>query len=251
MKIIERIEQDGNFLFRWRSYGPLILVPILLAALLEAASVEARIGESWHDWWGVVCYTISLSGLGIRWLVVGRASPGTSGRNVSEQRADSLNTTGLYSVVRHPLYLGNFLALLGIALAPMVWWFVLAVGLAYWLYIERIMAAEEKFIANKFGAAFEDWAAWAPAFIPKLSLWRPSDRPFSVRTVLKREYNGVLAIAAGFLVLEFALDVLVIGESVQVWAQDDRFWLVIFAVSAIAFVVLRSLKKKTHLLNIR
>ena len=249
MRIVEKIEQDGNFLFRWRSYGPLIIIPVLVVALFDAASMEAVVGEVWHNWWGFACYAISLSGLVIRWFVVGRASPGTSGRNVSEQRADSLNTTGLYSVVRHPLYLGNFLALIGIALLPMVWWLVLLVGLAYWLYIERIMAAEEKFIGDKFGAAFDEWAEKTPAFLPRLSLWQPSDRPFSFRTVLKREYNGVLAIASGFLVLEFALDIFFVGESFESWVEDDLFWLVVFAVSAVLFVLLRSLKKKTGILD--
>ena len=32
----------------------------------------------------------------------------TSGRNTHDQVADSLNTSGIYSIVRHPLYVGNF-----------------------------------------------------------------------------------------------------------------------------------------------
>ena len=109
MRIIDRIERDGAFLFRWRSYGPLVLIPVLIVALLEAADIEAAVGEAWHDYWGVFCYGIALLGLAIRCAVVAQSAPGTSGRNVAEQRADALNVTGLYSVVRHPLYLGNFL----------------------------------------------------------------------------------------------------------------------------------------------
>lgn len=250
MRIIDRIERDGAFLFRWRSYGPLVLIPVLIVALLEAADIEASVGDAWHDYWGVFCYGIALIGLAIRCAVVAQSAPGTSGRNVAEQRADALNVTGLYSVVRHPLYLGNFLGLIGVALAPMVWWLALLAALAYWLYIERIMAAEEKYLIGKFGEAYESWAESTPAFIPKPSLWRPSDRPVAIRTVLKREYNGLLAIALAFAVLEFVQDVLVAGETVLAWAQDDKFWLIVLAVSLAVFAVLRTLKKKTGILNI-
>ncbi|MGC9453013.1 MAG: methyltransferase family protein, partial [Oceanipulchritudo sp.] len=50
---------------------------------------------------------------------------GTSGRNTKQQVAYSLNTTGFYSVVRNPLYLGNFFMYLGIALFTHHWWLVL------------------------------------------------------------------------------------------------------------------------------
>ena len=59
MRIIDRIERDGAFLFRWRSYGPLVLIPVLIVALLEAADIEASVGDAWHDYWGVFCYGIA------------------------------------------------------------------------------------------------------------------------------------------------------------------------------------------------
>ncbi len=56
---------------------------------------------------------ISFFGLALRVIVVGHAPYGTSGRNTREQVADTLNTTGMYSIVRHPLYLANYLIILG------------------------------------------------------------------------------------------------------------------------------------------
>ncbi|NLL27934.1 MAG: DUF1295 domain-containing protein [Bacteroidales bacterium] len=39
---------------------------------------------------------------------------GISGKNTEKQIADFLNTKGMYSIVRHPLYLGDFLMWLGL-----------------------------------------------------------------------------------------------------------------------------------------
>ncbi len=250
MKICESLQRDGTFLFRWRSYAPLALLPILFLALDDAADVEHIVGHAGHDLWGFACYVIAIFGLTIRWIVVATAAPGTSGRNVKTQRADSLNTTGVYSVVRHPLYLGNFVAIMGIAMSLMVWWFALVVALAYWLYIERIMAAEEKFLAAEFGADFNAWATATPAFFPRLSLWRPSRRRAAIRTVFKREYNGVLAVALSFLAIEFLLDVVVLHQDVVSWAWEDIAWSIVLAASLVIFFSLRWLKKKTRVLDI-
>ena len=51
---------------------------------------------------------ISFLGEAIRIFTVAYTPAGTSGRNTKQQLADTLNTTGIYSLLRHPLYLGNF-----------------------------------------------------------------------------------------------------------------------------------------------
>ena len=112
------------------------------------------------------------------------------------QVAESLNTTGLYSVVRHPLYLGNFLMWLGVALFPRSLSFVAAVVFAFWLYYERIMIAEEAFLRERFGERFDAWADRTPAFIPSLRRWTRPRLAFSLRKVLRKEYNGLLAVVA-------------------------------------------------------
>jgi len=82
-------------------------------------------------------------GLFIRAYAVGHTPANTSGRNTKEQLADELNTTGIYSMVRHPLYLGNFFMWLGAAVLTKNGWFIVAFILLYWIYYERIMFAEE------------------------------------------------------------------------------------------------------------
>ena len=105
----------------------------------------------------------------------GRLAPdGTSSRDTRALRAPSLNTTGMYSIVRHPLYLGAGLMWIGIAMSLRVWWLVAIVALAYWLYVERLMIVEEAFLAEQFPVEFPRWASRTRAFLPRPSDWVPS-----------------------------------------------------------------------------
>ena len=144
---------------------PLVIIPVFLASLPSFTYLGRR---HWiNEVWQVFCLGISFSGLVLRVIIVGRAPLGTSGRNTREQVANSLTTTGLYSVVRHPLYLGNYLILTGIILLPHTWWLVVLTSCLFALYYERIMLAEEAFLRQQFGETFETWAATTPAFIPQ------------------------------------------------------------------------------------
>lgn len=250
MRLIERLERDGAFLFRWRSFLPLVIVPAAVPALYEAAQFEALWGQTPDHVWVYACMLLSVVGLAIRWGTVGFVPPGTSGRNTRSQRADVLNTAGMYSIIRNPLYLGNFVAILGLAVSTKAWWFVLLVCLAYWLYIERIIAAGERFQAEKFGATYDEWARKTPAFIPNFSCWCRPTKAFSLRTVLRREYNGILAVAVSYLGLEVVADLVIEGEALSSWLAEDHVWVWFFLTSSVVFLGLRTLKKHTRLLRV-
>ncbi|HEY1602874.1 MAG TPA: methyltransferase, partial [Pirellulales bacterium] len=142
MALREDFESVGNWLFRWRSYLPLALIPILALGLWE----NRVAGFVPPLWWTLICFAVSLTGLGVRIATIGFTPAGTSGRNTDGQRADELNTSGIYSTVRHPLYLGNYLMWLGVTMYSQLWWLVTIVSLVFWLYYERIMFAEEEFL---------------------------------------------------------------------------------------------------------
>lgn len=240
---------QGSYLFRWRSYLPLALVPIGMAALQYAGLLERWLGEVGEELWVFACFLLALTGQTIRLHVVGHAPPGTSGRNTRAQRADVLNTTGLYSVCRHPLYLANFIVVVGILLAVQLWWFVLIGVLAFWIYYERIIAAEEAFLVDRFGSAYEEWAAVTPAFLPTFRHWRKPVGAFSWRRVLRREYYGYFAVISAFFVIEVLADLWVEGDKLTDWFRHDFIWPVLFAIGGTAFLTLRALKKHTRLLT--
>lgn len=196
-------------------------------------------------WWPIVCFGVSGIGLVIRALTVGQAPRGASGRNTREQEASSLTTTGLYSVVRHPLYLGNFLMGLGVSAYPRLWWLSLIFTLAFWLYYERIMFAEEAFLRSKFGDDYLEWAGRTPAFVPALGLYRPAELSFSLKTVLRREYNGFFAVVVLVTFL----------EAVRRWSLDGRPalaqpWVVGLVLSFGLWVTALCVKRGTTWLNV-
>jgi protein-S-isoprenylcysteine O-methyltransferase Ste14 len=243
MSLQEELNTQGNWLFRWRSYLPLLLILLVVVALrqfrLPFGSVYA------HEIWEQICLAVSISGLAVRALAVAFVPARTSGRNAKCQVADELNTTGVYSVVRHPLYLGNFLIGLGISLVLWVWWLPVMYTLLFCLYYERIMLAEEAFLRDKFGREFEDWAARTPAFWPRLVQWRRPALPFSLRSMLRREYTALFVIVLGHTGLEIA------EHQVLPHAEGAlAFWIATAAIGSLFYVLLRTLKKRTRALDV-
>jgi protein-S-isoprenylcysteine O-methyltransferase Ste14 len=243
MSLRNELERSGSWLFRHRTYLPLLLIPIFIGCLCKFTYL--RQSHSVNEIWQVACLAVSFLGLAVRIITVGRAPIGTSGRNTREQVANTLNSTGIYSVVRHPLYLGNYLIMIGFALWPHVWWLAVLTTCFYALYYERIMLAEEAFLRERFGEAFEKWSAQTPAFIPRLHGWKPSPVPFCWRTVAQREYNAFFLIITVFFLFDFIGDSIADGGLHLSWA-----WFGIFLGGFLIFAVLRGLKKHTRLLHV-
>ncbi len=246
MALREDLEKQGNWLFRRRSYLPLFAIPFFLIALRNSEHLERIFGHSVEMLWGTASIGISFLGLIIRCLVAGYAPRGTSGRNTRSQVAEVLNTTGMYSIVRNPLYLGNFIIVLGATLFIEVWWLALIVWVGFWIYYERIILAEEDFLRRKFGDTFLKWAEKTPVFFPKFRNWKKPELPFSFKTVLRREFSTLFAIIASFTFLDIAEDLLAEGKF-----EFSAAWAILFIFGFIIYIVLLILKKKTHILDVR
>ncbi len=97
-----------------------------------------------------------------------------------------MGMTGIYSIVRQPLSLFNFLIYFGICLLIGHLWFVITFCLLFWIYYERIMYAEEQFLYRKFGEDFVKWSAETPAFFPKFKIFVKPSHSFSWKKVIKK-----------------------------------------------------------------
>jgi protein-S-isoprenylcysteine O-methyltransferase Ste14 len=243
VKLLDQIPRSGDLLFRWRGQLPLLMLPLFLAGLAEAR-LPAALPASARAW-QVVALAVALAGLAVRVAAVGTAPAGTSERSTTNPRASMLRTTGLYSVVRHPLYIGNTLTAVGLACFTTVWYLPVIVALVGVLYHERIAAREEVFLEGRFGDEFLGWADRVPATIPRLAGYVPSTTPFVWRRVLGREFHGLLVIGAVLFVLDLARSALATGRLVF-----DPFWGGFFLLTAAVFVVCSVLKKATRLLDV-
>ncbi|MDD3078051.1 MAG: isoprenylcysteine carboxylmethyltransferase family protein [Paludibacter sp.] len=246
MALQEEFESQGNFLFRYRSFLPLFIILAGIAVFIFNHFDENKNTMLNYDMVESFSLLMSFTGLGIRVYTVGHAPANTSGRNTKEgQIAEELNTTGIYSVVRHPLYLGNFFMWLGPAILTEDFWFVISFILFYGLYYERIMYAEEQFLRKKFGSVYTEWAARVPAIVPALTGFIEPKYQFSIKKVLRKEKNGLLAI---FVLLFVFHNLCYSFQQQQITiAFDWVLWTMIAA--AIIYFVLRFMRRKTNLLN--
>lgn len=242
MSLIHEFERTGNFLFRYRGQIPVVF--FLLAAPVVCFTDYPWLNASNEIILILLALGLSISGIVIRAYTIGTTPAGTSGRNTEAQVAEQLNSTGIYSVVRHPLYLGNYLMWAGLLVYTGHFWFVGIISLVYWIYYERIMFAEERFLEKKFGQAYVDWSLTAPAFFPRLRQFIKSSIPFSFRSVLRREYSGWAAAAFGFFFID-SLRMLCHGQAIS-W---DRWSVLFFAFFLLVALVLRTIKHRTHILH--
>ena len=246
MAMIEELERSGNWLFRGRSYFPLALYALMAVV----------IGMKWDPLFrefdtdiALCCIAVSMLGLVIRALTIGFTPRGTSGRNTKAgQVAEVLNTKGMYSLVRHPLYLGNFFMWLGIMIYVGNLWFTVVCCLLYWLYYERIMFAEEGYLRVKFGQSYLDWSVDVPSFWPRNLKWKSPDVDFSVRNVLKREYNGFFAVFLSLALVSAGKTYIHITTDWE--ALLNPFWQKALVGSFAVFFTLRSLKRYSRLLHV-
>ncbi|WP_428305703.1 methyltransferase family protein [Lacipirellula sp.] len=243
MGLHREFEAQGQWLFRWRSVLPFLFTPLIVLAV---ADMHWPFGSArLHTIWEYACLTVSLLGLAIRVFVAGCVPAGTSGRNTKGQCAASLNTTGLYSLTRHPLYLGNYLIGLGAMMTPSVWWLPVIYSISFVAYYERIMFAEEAFLRKQFGVRFSTWAEVTPAFLPNFARWNAPSLGFSVRSAMRREYTALFVIIASHSALEIAGHAVVEHRYVL-----EAKWAFLLLAGAACYFTLRGLKKYSRLLNV-
>lgn len=249
MALLHSFEKSGNWLFKQRGVMPVFVFLACTPIFLWTYPIDFIVYSMplvLKLFIVLVAVSVSVLGMAIRAYTIGTTPHGTSGRNTDKQLAKQLNTKGIYSVVRHPLYVGNYLMWLGLLIFIMDFPFLLATSLMFWLYYERIMYAEERYLEGEFGQQYLDWSMQVPAFIPKFRQFQKGDVPFHFRSVLRREYPGLMAITLCFTVVDYLRTALFYGlHSFVDWIRPSG---IICLHVAVLVIVLRYLKHHSSLL---
>jgi len=143
----------------WISPQPRFSIPILgdLSVLLPVVNFPIPLLNL------IICIPFLIPGA---WLAI-KAVKETTLKVAEAHRTEKIVTTGGYSIVRHPQYLGGLLAHLGISLLLSALYSLLFTSLMLVL-IYLISKKEEQELIREFGKEYERYKKKVPMLIPRL-----------------------------------------------------------------------------------
>jgi protein-S-isoprenylcysteine O-methyltransferase Ste14 len=142
----------GAVLFRHRGWLP---VPFLLVPLLARGAMQPR------NW--IIGVLLIVLGEAIRLAGVAAAGTVTRRRSRTVQR---LVTYGIFSWMRNPLYVGNFLIWIGFTVISGVLWFLPIAVILFAVEYTLIVRYEEGVLESIFGEEYLAYKAGTPRWIP-------------------------------------------------------------------------------------
>ncbi len=128
-------------------------------------------------------------------------------------KEQSLSTSGPYAFTRNPLYLGSLLLALGVVIAGGQWVFGPLVAVFFVAVYGATARKETRILGERFGEAYAEYARSVPAFLPRMTPYRPTFDEMSEggdpggthftfeRYRSNREFEALLGAAGGFLLL--------------------------------------------------
>lgn len=180
--------RSGNFFFKYRDqvfpifFGSLIVIyPFIWG--LQDTFLSAR--------WDLTALGMAFVGEWFRVATVGMEYIIRGGLN-KQVHADKLVTEGMFRHCRNPLYVGNLLLVGALLLLSGNCW-VLATGSVFIIYVYiSIVAAEERFLRNKFGRDYDAYCERVNRWIPNFSGFAETlaSTRFNWRRVFVKEYSS-------------------------------------------------------------
>lgn len=214
----------GNFFFHYRN-GLFPLAYALLFVPSRPLLPDYRVAV-------VVGLVVVLTGQLIRAVTVGLDYIVRGGRD-RQVYAEHLVQGGIFAHCRNPLYVGNYLILLGVGLTSNSLLFV-SIAMPFFTFVYwAIIAAEENFLRNKFGGEFDDYCRRVNRVWPRFSgLGRTfSTMEFNWRRLLTAEYGSAYIWMAAVILVQLS----------NLWWRGEYHTtrpLIIWLWSLLAFVTL-------------
>lgn len=125
---------------------------------------------------------------------------------------EQLATKGPYSLTRNPLYFGNFILGLGIAIAGNNLPSYIIFFAFYMLFFPFLMVLEHRRLKRKFGEPYKEWYKKSHSFFPKLK--RVRERDFNISFYMKNKEYRVLYFSL-FIIAIFIVKVLITHKAIK------------------------------------
>jgi protein-S-isoprenylcysteine O-methyltransferase Ste14 len=136
------------------------VVILILLVRLGAFRDHDRNSDPWRAAVGLVMFALGLSFAIWARVYIGR----NWGPPMTERQEPELVTSGPYRRVRHPIYSGMLIALLGTAVAlSWLWLIVLALAAMYFLYSATV---EERYLTGQFPDAYPRYRRSTKMLVP-------------------------------------------------------------------------------------
>ena len=189
----------GRFFFKFRD----LLFPLVFFGLALASYPRLFLGsERWDRALDALGIAVALSGQLLRAAVIGLAYIKRGGKD-KQIFAQTLVQEGFFAHSRNPLYLGNFLALVGFCLihnSPLCY----LVGVPFFAFAYlSIVVAEEEYLRRSFGPAYEEYCQRVPRFLISLRGLGATlgSMAFDWKRLVRKEYGSTFAGASCILAL--------------------------------------------------
>jgi len=163
-RVSEEPRWRESFASRLTHYGPLVLGGLLLGVPgILGPGLEREVHGSTQIWLWIASALVAIGLWFSAWARVRLGSNWSA--EVTVKQNHKLVRIGPYALVRHPIYTGVLLALIGTALSvdklrALIGLILVAAG-----FLRKIIV-EERFMSAEFGEAYEHYRAKVPALIP-------------------------------------------------------------------------------------
>tara|TARA_Y100000994_G_scaffold249277_1_gene260081 strand:- start:19443 stop:20228 length:786 start_codon:yes stop_codon:yes gene_type:complete len=243
MRLVKRMKKEGSILFKYRGQIPILLF-LISFPLIEQTSLYPCLSLKYLNTIQYIGVTISFFGVILRFYTIGTTPDGTSGRNRNYQIAEHLNKTGIYSIVRHPLYLANFIIWFGISVYSLSYILVLIISMFFLILYERIILTEENYLIEKYSSEFTSYSQDTPVFLPSFGKFKKSNNKLSIKKILKQEYSSTLSTVLSFIYIDILLKYFFTNhlQEIEIITHNHVFISVVFIMIAITLKTLKNFK---------
>jgi protein-S-isoprenylcysteine O-methyltransferase Ste14 len=201
----------GNFFFRYRN----VLFPLAFVVAILAGRPEYPFGRPDLDAvFALAGVVVALLGEALRVLTIGYEYIIRGGRE-NKVYAETLVQGGVFAHCRNPLYVGNLLIVLGLALvSDSDSFYLIFIPFALLAYTS-IVAAEEAYLRGKFGAEYDEYCRRVNRWWPRWAGFSRSveDMRFSWKRVLVKEFNTTFLVVVALVGLEMLSEFSMHGTS--------------------------------------